>query len=243
MNLLLRSRSQSTRGYVLLMVTILLAISIIMVTGLLNYSSGNAKQNARNNDYYSALGAAEASTEKVLSQVTSDFRDYGVGYVQLRLDTYRRMIPLATEASTWTNFDFMDLSGQLDRNEVQYNASTGSYVPLGTQYGPLKAFKDQVRILSNARARNSPNPVSASVYQDIELSRIPIFQYAVFYNITLEFTPLPPMVISGPVHCNTNIYVNPAGVLTFNNDLTASGTIIQGPNPASPMLPALGGSV
>jgi hypothetical protein len=98
-----------------------------------------------------------------------------------------------------------------------------------------------MRILANAQPVNSRDQVVGSVYQDIELTRIPIFQYAIFYNIPLEFTPLPPMTVTGPVHCNTNIYMNPAGVLTFNNDVTSSGTIITGPNPAGPF-PSLGGT-
>src|SRR5436305_15176264 len=72
---------------------------------------------------------------------------------------------------------------------------------------------------------------------------IPFFQYAIFYNVTLEFTPQPPMNVYGPVHCNTNIYMNPQGPLTFMNDVTCSGTIIAGPFPAGPLNMLLGGSV
>ena len=51
------------------------------------------------------------------------------------------------------------------------------------------------------------------------------------------------MVINGPVHCNTNIYLNPAGALTFNNDFTSSGTIVEGPISLGPLNMSLGGSI
>ena len=72
-----RSGSRSTRGNILLLVLIMLAISLLIASGLFRFSSGNARLNARNNDYYSAVGAAEAATEKVVSQVTADFRNNG----------------------------------------------------------------------------------------------------------------------------------------------------------------------
>jgi len=223
------------------MVMVLLGVSGIMVAGMYSYAKSGERLNQRNNDYLVATCAAEASTEKVLSQITSDFRDYGDGYLQENLGHYRSMTPSPSEAPEMANFDFEDLSGQTNRVEIQFTSLNG-FSSVGGQYGNLLGFNDQIRILSNARSRNSLDGVVGSVYQDINLTRIPIFQYAIFFNVVLEFTPAPPMVISGQVHCNTNIWMNPYGSLTFNNDVTASGTIYQAANPASPM-PLLGGTV
>ncbi|MGH7973709.1 MAG: hypothetical protein ACREIC_33745, partial [Limisphaerales bacterium] len=229
------------QGNALLLVLILLAVSLVMVAGIFSYSASNSHLNQRDADYYQAVAASEAATEKVLSQITSDFRNYGDGYVQGHLATYRQAVPSSQEYSLWTNFDFMDLSGQTGQLEVDYYQLPG-FNPVSGQYGPLNAFQDRIRILANARSKTSLDGVVGAVYQDIQLTRIPIFQYAIFYNVALEFTPLPPMNVYGPVHCNTNIYMNPAGSLTFFNDVTSSGTIIMGPNPTSP-LGTLGGSV
>lgn len=234
------SRSQN-HGHVLLTVTVLLGISGVMVAGVYSYAKGNVRLNQRNNDYIAATCAAEASTEKVLSQITTDFQNYGDGYLQQNLSTYRSMIPSSSENGVWTNFDFEDLSGQSGRIEVQFSSLNG-FSLVGGQYGALRGFNDQIRILSNAKAKNSLDSVVGSVYQDINLTRIPIFQYAIFFNVVLEFTPLPPMFVTGQVHCNTNIWMNPYGALTFNNDVTAGGTIYQAANPVSPM-PLLGGTV
>src|SRR5258705_5498676 len=240
MKLCLRFSALSTRGYVLLIVMVMMAVSLLIVTGLSGYSSANAKMNQRNNDYYMTCGASEAATEKILTAITSDFRDFGDGYVVNRLDTYRKLTPKATESAEWGSFNFMNLSGVRDRVEIQYTSLPG-FNPLGGAYGALRASKDRFRILSNAQWQNSADGVVAAVYQDVELARIPIFQYAVFYNVIMEYTPQPPMALTGPVHCNTNIYMNPAGTLAFNGPVTSAGNIITGPNPAGPF-PNLGGS-
>ena len=207
------------------MVMVMMAISLVIVTGLSGYSTGNAKLNQRNSDYYTTVSASEAATEKVLTSMNSDFRDYGDGYVISRLDNYRKLVPKATESPEWGTFDFMNLAGQVDRTEIQYTSLAG-FAPLGGTYGALGAFKNRFRILSNARSHSSMDGVVAAVYQDIELARIPIFQYAIFYNVTLEIEPGADMIITGPVHGNTNIFLSPdSATLTFNSALTASGTI------------------
>jgi hypothetical protein len=215
------------------MVLILLGISFVMVGSIYSYTSHTVRLNKRLNDYYLAVAAAEAATEKVLSQVNSDYMTYGAGYVTSRLSYYPTQIPTATEAADWSNFDFMDLSGQANRVEVQYTALSG-FLPVGGQYGTWRGFKNRMRILANARPHSSLDGVVGSVYQDVEFTRIPIFQFAVFYNVLLQITPGANMTITGPVHCNTNIYISPGATLTFNSDVTSSGTIYQTPNPSSP---------
>ena len=215
------------------MVLILLGISFVMVGSIYSYTSHTVRLNKRLNDYYLAVAAAEAATEKVLSQVNSDYMTYGAGYVTSRLSYYPTLIPTATEAADWSNFDFMDLSGQANRVEVQYTALSG-FLPVGGQYGTLRGFKNRMRILANARPHSSLDGVVGSVYQDVEFTRVPIFQFAVFYNVLLQITPGADMTITGPVHCNTNIYISPGATLTFNSDVTSSGTIYQTPNPSSP---------
>jgi hypothetical protein len=217
-------------GSSLLIVLILLGISFVMAGSIYSYTSNTVRLNKRLNDYYLAIGAAEAATEKVLSQVNLDYANSGASYVASRLSVYQTQIPTATEAADWTNFDFMDLSGATGRLEADYTPLSG-FVPVGGQYGALRGFQDRLRILCNARPHTSLDGVVGSVYQDINFTRIPIFQFAVFYNVLLEITPTPVMTITGPVHCNTNIYLSPSSTLTFNSDVTASGTIYLTTNP------------
>ncbi len=228
-----------TEGSVLLTVTVMLCISMVTVAGIYSYAKSNERLNQRHNDFISSTCAAEASTEKVLAQLTQDFNNYGSGYIQQQLSAYRQLIPSASESPDWANFDFMDLAGALNRVQVDYTPTT-TYVPITSKYGPLRAFQDRIRILSNARLRKSLDGVVGSVYQDIQLSRLPVFQYAIFYNVPLQIAPGPDMTVTGPVHCNTNIYLSPGATLTFNSDVTASGNIVMGVDPLSPVAPGSG---
>jgi hypothetical protein len=241
MKLLTNKTSNQKRANALLLVLVLLGISLVMVTGLSKYVSTGAKLNARNNDYYGATAAAEAATEKVLGQMVYDFKQDGDGYVLQKLNTYRRTIPTGSEASRWDNYTFTDLSGRNRRVEVDYTKSA-TFLPVGGAYGQLKAWKDQVRILSIAQDNKSVDGLTGSVYQDLEFTRIPIFQYAVFYNITMEYTPLPAMTINGPVHANGDVYLAPCSTLNFMSDLTSSGTIYESKNPTSPLM-TFGGTI
>jgi hypothetical protein len=236
------NRPKSSAGSSLLIVLILVGVSFVMVGSIYSYTKHTVRLNQRLNDYYLAVAAAEAATEKVLSQVNSDYKTYGASYVASRLSYYSTQTPTTTEAAGWSNFDFMDLSGQADRVEVQYTALSG-FLPLGGQYGSLRGFKNRMRILANARPHSSLDGVVGSVYQDVEFTRIPIFQFAAFYNVILEIHPGADMTITGPVHCNTNIYLSPGATLTFNGDVTSSGTIYAAWNPLSPKGPSFSGTI
>src|SRR6185295_5476170 len=52
----------------------------------------------------------------------------------------------------------------------------------------------------------------------------------------LEICPGPPMNVTGPVHCNTNIFTQPQSPLTFSSDVTAVGQIIPNKKPGDPLI-------
>jgi hypothetical protein len=68
------------------------------------------------------------------------------------------------------------------------------------------------------------------------LGQIPIFQFAIFYNDTMEIDPGANMTINGMVHGNTNVYIDPnSGVtLTFMTDVSSTGTLNLSENPLDP---------
>ncbi len=54
---------------------------------------------------------------------------------------------------------------------------------------------------------------------------LPIFQYAIFYNDLLEFTWCAPMTVNGRVHADGDIYTGTEWQLTFNDYVTATGSV------------------
>ena len=225
----------SRQAFGLLMVIVLTGFALILATGIFQYAATNANLNNRENEYLSAVGAAEAATEKVVTRICSDFRDLGESYTLSHLDTYRALVPTSSEHSVFGGYTFKNLAGEAGRTDISYTAGSGFEVSSG-KYAGLRGTKSKVRIVSNAKANYSGGTPVGSVFQDIELLRVPIFQFAAFYNMNMEFDNGPnPLTITGPVHCNTNIYLNPYAPLIFKSDLTAAGDIILGKMPISPI--------
>jgi hypothetical protein len=211
-------------GYALLLVLAFTGAALLLATGVFQYAHTTTTLNNRHNEHQRAVAAAEAATEKVIAQLTTDYRDLGQGYVLSHLNSYRTTVPTAAEFADSGDFVFHDLSKQEGRVDITYIPGTTFEMSSG-KYTGLRGINNRLRVVSNARAVYAESGPVGSVFQDIELIRIPLFQFAIFYNMDLEFDNLPVMTITGPVHCNTNIYLDPYNTLTFNSDVTSSGTI------------------
>ncbi|MCX6903840.1 MAG: hypothetical protein NTW03_10275, partial [Verrucomicrobia bacterium] len=103
-----------------------------------------------------------------------------------------------------------------------------------SQYRGLYGYASRYNIISNARKLGGSFDMTVGVWQQVEASTIPAFQFAIFYTMELEINPGANMTVSGPVHCNTNIYLQPQAVLTFQDDVTSAGYIIQNKKPTDP---------
>jgi len=229
-------------GYALLLVIVFTGAALILATGIFQYTSTTANLNHRHNEYQRAAAAAEAATEKIVAQVSADYRDFGDGYVMGHLGAYRNQVPNASEHHGCQDYFFQDLSGQNHRVDITYLPGSGFEMSSG-RYAGLRGTRSKLRVVANAKAKYSSSSPVGSVYQDIELLRIPLFQFAIFYNVDLEFDNLPPMTVTGPVHCNTNIWLDPYSTLTFNSDVTSSGTINESKMAANPLPAGSGGIV
>lgn len=86
-----------TAGYALMLVMIFTGISVLALTGALNWSAASANLTQRNNQYFNTLAAAEAATEKVISRVSQDFQSQGESLVFTSLSQYRDLAPATAE--------------------------------------------------------------------------------------------------------------------------------------------------
>ena len=68
-------------------------VAMVIVAGVLAYSAGNARLDARAIQYQRAVAAAEGATEKVASQITRDYLNGGEALVDANLTTYRHTVP------------------------------------------------------------------------------------------------------------------------------------------------------
>ncbi|MEY2408039.1 MAG: hypothetical protein QOF48_709 [Verrucomicrobiota bacterium] len=235
------ARCGAQGGYTLLVVLFFASISLLVLGSALKWSMTNSHLNDRNNQYFSTAAAAEAATEKVLANVSRDFQAQGESLVWANVSSYRLLTPTTAESSTWSGFTFSDVAGTTNRMYVERLAAS-AYVPLQSQYQGIYGLASTYRVISNARMNGLPYDISTGVKQEVQLASIPIFQFAIFYSMDLEINPGPNMTITGRVHGNNNINLQPVSTLTFQSHVTAAGAIIQNKHTNDPSVRSLGSS-
>jgi Tfp pilus assembly protein PilX len=121
-------------------------------------------------------------------------------------------------------------------------APVPSVIPSGQLYAGLNSQQYRYTVYSTAAKVDPANPVSSlqrgdaqTVLQmDFKSQIIPLFQFAAFYDRDLEINSSTPMTLTGRVHTNANLYVqptpptsSPAGTvgIDFQNKVTVAGDI------------------
>jgi hypothetical protein len=222
-------------GWALLIVMVLAVGALLVVGSVLRWSNVTGDVTARNNELYATTYAAESATEKVLSAIVADYEDYGAPLVYSKLTTYSNFIPTASDDPYWANYTFTAGPGQTNLVVVNLINPT-NLVVLGPPYQGLIMNCATYEIISTAMNNTTDFHIGAAVGQQVNLGTIPIFQFAIFFQNTMEIDPGANMTINGFTHGNGDIYMDPnSGVtLTFSNDVSASGSIILGENPLDP---------
>jgi hypothetical protein len=186
----------------------------------------------RPNDTHRAAAAAEAATEKVLSKITTDFLQSGENVVYANIPIYRFVVPLSTDNPYWTNYSFFRPDDGLAGTSVIRLSPSQSTILEG-QFQGLSGYESIYKITSTAQLASNPG-ISSTTSQQITLETIPLFEFAIFYNLDLEMNFSPPMVITGRVHSNSNLWSIPATSLIFSNGVTTAGGIYLTNMPGDP---------
>lgn len=218
------SRHQS--GNALITVMLLIGVSMLLLGAALSSMSNHKSLTHRYNQYTRSVAAAEGATEKVIVAINQDYKNLGHGYVTRNLDKYRALVPKKIEFPGWQEYRFFDAKGNLGRSEVEYTIGT-NLTTVSSQYRGLLGIPSTFRVVSRAAEANSTMRVVGAVEQQVQVSLIPLYQFAMFYNLDYECTALPLMTVNGPVHCNGDMYLTPHTGLTYNNDVTCTKKILR----------------
>src|SRR5580700_195949 len=135
----------SEAGYTLITTLVIALAMAVMMTATLSRTYSGAKLNDRNNAYLAGTAAAEAATEKAMACMMIDFANGGVSLISNNLTYYMTSsVPLASENSYWTNWQFSDAQGNNNRIYVGLYSTNSfanlPYVQLETEYPGLFAF-------------------------------------------------------------------------------------------------------
>jgi hypothetical protein len=227
-----KQTQRSNRGYALLITIVFIGIALLLLGSMMDWTNSSAKQTERNNLFNMSTAAAEAATERVIAQMAGDF-----SYQSLQPATsYTPYYPTAANQTNFNwpvQFSFSDGAG----NANQTGVSRSPYIwqrigAANSVYSNLWAYLVNCTVTSTATTVNQPYDVSATVQQQFQLCSIPIFQFAIFYNMNMEICPGQNMTVNGKTHVNGQIYADPEQTLAFKDTVSStSSNIIYARNP------------
>ncbi|HEX5218851.1 MAG TPA: hypothetical protein VFZ59_04740 [Verrucomicrobiae bacterium] len=212
-------------GSALALTMIMTAIALAILASAMSWSVNSTRLTHRSVQYTRAIAAAEAGTEKVVTRITRDFLTGGDKLVMDNAASYRLAVPTASDSSYWGDWEFNDASGQTGRTFVEAGNAT-NYVVLNSDYSGLRAFVSSYRVVSHARETTAAQDVPAGVLQEVRLARIPVFQFALYSSSDMEISCGQPFRVTGRVHANDRLFVEPDNALTFQSDVTAVTSIL-----------------
>lgn len=221
--------SKAERGFSLVLVLVLIGTAILFLSGALQWSSAGGGLTDRNNDYYSAMAAAEAATEKVIAEICRDFQRGGYAEVESKLGYYRTLVPTRSESADWANYEFKDADQALNRTTVE-RVQDWQFLPLDWKYTGFNGQRASYRIISNARLTGWGSGAVGTVKQEVQVAEIPVFEFGAFYNLPMEVDSLQSdLTLPGRLHSNTNVYFGPPRPrnLTLSGDVTSAGSIVH----------------
>jgi hypothetical protein len=206
-------------AFALLVTIVFLAVTLTIFASIFYWSGSSAKQTLRNNQYNMSQAAAEAATEDVLAWMMNDFNGHSL---DTNINRYACMPGTNIDQSTWpVQYQFSDTNGNVGRISVTVGPVSGSLVPLNSQYGGLQGYAQPILLVARATPLNQVQTVTATVDESLQAAYIPLFQFAIFYNVNMEIAPGGGMQVTGPVFCNQSIW---EATGTFTTNVTAVGT-------------------
>jgi hypothetical protein len=227
---LLRRLHRSRRGFALLTVLMFIGIMAILTASMLKFSAGERRMNERNRLLLRARNMAENVALYASEQLTTKlYRLRSSSPMAFMTGSNAIYLPpndvLTTSYSSPSDVEVR--AGLTASSGLQYIDPTVSANANNPNIG-LSVETSTIPIIAKATMRHPAlGTVTAFAEQDLQIAMIPLFQFAVFYNMDMEFGPGPNMIISGPVHANGNliarIQTGFGNTLQFKERVTLTG--------------------
>jgi hypothetical protein len=219
MRTLLPFAHRARRGYALLITLVFLAVSLMTMASVMWWAASNSQVTRQNELFTTAEAAAEAANETVVATLD---RDWTYGQSLQSASVYANLaLPVQT---AWPmQFQYSDGSG--NNNTIGVTIGMQGFTnALGSQFASLSGYVQPCTIISKATTIGQLYTVSAAVKQVVNATIIPLFQFAIFYNMNLEIDPGAAMTLTGPVFSNQGIWAGTPNV-NFYSTVAAAGWI------------------
>ncbi len=205
---LLRKITRCERGVALVTMLLLLSALTVLAVGAVMVSSidlqlaSNYYQNSR------AFYAAEAGIEKALSDIQSMLDGQGI----VNDEDLATILPPDLEHFTFEEFTIL----RSDSNFVD-TIDTGPYMGMVSLNQPINITSKVV----------GPGNSRYHIVVAVEGLQIPIFQFGVFYDDSLEIHNGPPMDFIGRVHTNSSLFLGTNAITRFFRSITIAGDLYR----------------
>ena len=224
------SRFHPHRGSALVTVVFLTAMMAILTASMLRYTVGERRGNERNRIILRAKNMSESISVYAAEQITTKlYRLRSTNPIAFMTGTNAINLPptsvLQAADSTYSSGSTMEVLAGLTSSTglVFINPATD---PTNPNAG-LQVNTATVPIIAKATARHTAfGAIPSYSRHDLAVDFVPLFQFAVFYNMDMEFGPGANMVIAGPVHCNGELSARSqtgfANTIEFTERVSAS---------------------
>lgn len=233
----LTSLPRRTRGSIILTVVITTTVLLLIAASLLAYGLTERRINRGTQLRFQAKNAAEGVLEYAASEVSNrlnnNFNFSSTEFENSPTLVYRSRGPVLYATGS-NQHNYVDSSANTLHASLISSATKRYIDPKNpaNDYDPLRGqwvTSRTIRFLSSARAADGSGRSSVSHgTQSIEIRDAALFNYAIFYNLTMEFHPSPSMTIAGPVHSNKDSYLTESNSLSFLGTYTTAGRLSVG---------------
>jgi hypothetical protein len=199
-----RSNTKSPeQGIALITTLIIVGVMLVVFGSIFYWVNSNSVVTVRNNQYNMSQNAAEGAVETVIGRIDRDFVETSItnganGYAAL---------PATIDQSAWPiQYNFSSTNGTTGTVDVVFAPQSSAVVALNSEYSGLSGISQGVDVYATATPIGQSYDVPATVHESLQYALIPLFQFAIFYNVNLEIDPGQNMTITGPVFCNQSIW-------------------------------------
>ncbi len=209
------SKWQHRRGLALVMVLILGVILLGMAGAAVRMAQQQTHTRLRYETYKHEFLAAETALQTAYAQLQF-LLTHGADDVAAQMAA---LAPPQLEGYQFPRFETVLLSDGLESVE------SGQWS--GLMLHRLHYRMDVTALKVGGAADRIDHP-GASISQHVEITYIPLYLFAIFYDPVMEIAPGPFMRIQGRVHANGDMYVQSDNGLDFMAPVTVGGRIRQG---------------
>lgn len=214
-------RLRPRRGSALIVVIFFIFMLALLTGSILKYTVSERRSNERQRLVLRARNMAENVALYGSEQITTKL--YKIRNLSTRRFSDIYMPPdsvLTTEFSAPSDAEtYAGLTRTVDLHLVTDTSDPN--------YGLQVASGDVDIIAKSTMTHTAVGAVTAYARQQLAVTEIPLFQFAIFYNKDLEVSPGANMTISGPVHSNGNFISRSqtgfANTIRFTDRVTAKG--------------------